>query len=80
MMVSVAKLKKDGLQTRTGLDEATVRRYVEDMAEQVQRGAKEIGLGKIVVYKDTDPDGTLWLADGFHRVEAAVRCGWHFNY
>ena len=75
MLVSLAKLKKDGLQTRTGLDEATVRRYVEDMTEQVQRGLKTIGLGKIVVYKDTDPEGTLWLADGFHRVEAAVRCG-----
>lgn len=66
MKVSIAKLNKDGLQTRIGLDERTVRDYAEQMADGRQ-------FDPVTVYKDTD--GTLRLADGFHRAEAAVRVG-----
>lgn len=64
--VEIVKLERDGLQTRVGLDERTVAEYVEAM----EAGAS---FPAVTVYLDTA--GKYYLADGFHRVEAAVRRG-----
>jgi hypothetical protein len=50
-----------------GVNPATVEDYAEDMAE----GAKFPAI--IVFYDETEE--VYWLADGFHRVEAAKRVG-----
>lgn len=62
--IELASLKTKGLQTRAEINEATVMEYIE--AEQ--GGAV---LPPVVVFKDKR--GSLWLADGFHRVEVARR-------
>ena len=64
--VEIVKLERDGLQTRVGIDERTVAEYVEAM----EAGAS---FPAVTVYLDTA--GKYYLADGFHRVEAAVRMG-----
>lgn len=65
MKVNIGALTKDGLQTRVALDERTVAEYADAMRE----GAT---FPPVRVFRE---DGKLWLADGFHRVEAATRAG-----
>jgi ParB-like chromosome segregation protein Spo0J len=62
----IASIRRDGgTQIRAALDEATVAAY----AEAIRAGVK---LPPIVVFDD---EKTLWLADGFHRIEAELRAG-----
>lgn len=65
MKIKIAELKKDGLQTRVALDERTVADYADAMRE----GAE---FQPVMVFEES---GIMWLADGFHRVEAATRAG-----
>ena len=66
MQLSIAKIRLDGgTQTRESRDEETVAEYAEAM-----RG--NATFPPVVVFHDgTDH----WLADGFHRVDAAVSVG-----
>jgi ParB-like chromosome segregation protein Spo0J len=66
VMVAIADIKIDGMQVREALDEDTVQRYAELMAEGVK-------FPPVIVYRDAD--GVLWLAAGFHRRAAALRNG-----
>jgi len=64
--IEIAIIKTHGLQTRAELSNETIKEYIE---------ASEGGavFPPIAVYFDkTD----YWLADGFHRLEAARRMGW----
>jgi hypothetical protein len=62
----IASIRRDGgTQIRAALDEATVAAY----AEAIKAGVK---LPPAVVFDD---EKTLWLADGFHRIEAELRAG-----
>jgi len=64
--LSLDKIRADGgTQARAGLDDETVEKYAAAMREGAQ-------FPLIVVYHDgTD----YWLADGFHRVAAALQIG-----
>lgn len=65
MKVKIGNLTKDGLQTRVALDERTVQEYADAM-----RDGDNFPPVKVFM------DGShCWLADGFHRVEAATRAG-----
>jgi hypothetical protein len=65
--VPLAKIERGGgTQARVGNNEDTVAEYTERL-----RAGKE--LPPPVVFKDAT--GKLWLADGFHRVEAHARWG-----
>lgn len=67
MKLKISSLWKDGLQTRVALDERTVSEYADAMREgQVFPPVKVF---------DEPGTGAYWLADGFHRVEAAMRAG-----
>lgn len=55
-----------GTQSRAALDEGTVADY----AEQLSNG---VAFPAVIVFRDAD--GQHWLADGFHRVQAARRAG-----
>jgi hypothetical protein len=57
--------RDEGVQSRTGLDEKTVRHYAELMRDGSEFPA-------LAVFDDGDK---LWLADGFHRAAAATRAG-----
>jgi hypothetical protein len=62
----IANIRRDGgTQIRAALDEATVAAY----AEAIKAGVK---LPPVRVWDDKK---TLWLSDGFHRVEARLRAG-----
>jgi hypothetical protein len=62
----IASIRRDGgTQIRAALDEATVAAY----AEAIKAGVK---LPPVRVFDDKK---TLWLSDGFHRVEARLRAG-----
>ena len=63
--VLIGCLAKDGLQLRESLSEDVVAAYAEAM-----RGGAEFP--PVTVFTD---GRTNWLADGFHRVEAATRAG-----
>jgi hypothetical protein len=64
--ISVSLLRTDGgTQTRERIDLDTVDAYASEMSE----GAE---FPPVVVFCDGE---TYWLADGFHRVAAAKRCG-----
>ena len=67
MKMIIDALWRDGLQTRVALDEATVREYAESMRD----GAK---FPPVKVYEEPVAVA-YYLADGFHRVEAAMRAG-----
>lgn len=76
-VIDLARLRRDGgTQPRVELDEETVREYVERM-KPGQRGvvldAEGLEFAPLAVFDDGEH---LWLADGFHRVEAARRRGW----
>ena len=66
----IRQIRRDGgTQARVGLNEDTVQDYAELMREQ--RWDFQSRQRPIVLY-----DGTVfWLADGFHRIEAAQRAG-----
>lgn len=68
MQVKIAQLDRNGLQTRCALDERTVAEYAEAMAD----GAE---FPPVVVFSMPTGRKHFWLADGFHRVEAALRNG-----
>lgn len=63
--IGIDEIRMDGSQTRSALDEAHVTDYLELLRERKV-------LPPIVVYRI---DGEIWLADGFHRIEAARRNG-----
>ena len=65
MTLDIADLRP--IQTRAATDAATIDEY----AEAAQRGAK---FPPVSVVSDATR-GTLWLADGFHRVAAARKIG-----
>ena len=67
MTINIAILKKDGLQLREALSEDTVAEY----AEAMRNGAK---FPPVIVFFD-QKTREYYLADGFHRVEAAQRAG-----
>ena len=66
--VAIADLRRDELQTRAALSEETVSDYKDAM----DAGRSEFP--PIVVFKD-NLRKRLYLADGFHRVEAMLRRG-----
>jgi hypothetical protein len=62
----IASIRRDGgTQIRAALDEATVAHYAQLLAEGGE-------LPPVVVFDD---EKTLWLADGFHRIESELRAG-----
>jgi uncharacterized ParB-like nuclease family protein len=64
--VPIQSLRRDGgTQIRAALDEATVAAYAEATAAGV----------KLPPVRVWDDGKTLWLSDGFHRVEASLRVG-----
>jgi len=67
MEMIIKALWKDGLQTRVALDEATVCEYAEAMRNGDQ-------FPPVKVFEEPCA-GAYYLADGFHRVEAAMRAG-----
>jgi hypothetical protein len=69
--LAVANIRRDGgTQARVGNNEETVESYAEAMRD----GRWEWTPGNaVIVY--VDDDWVYWLADGFHRVEAAQRAG-----
>lgn len=68
MKLLIESLWRDGLQTRVSLDEQTVSEYAEAM-----RDGEEFP--PVKVYEEPCA-GAYYLADGFHRVEAAMRAGY----
>lgn len=69
-------IRRDGgTQMRVSLDEATIERYAEDMRNNRWEWGPH---NYLVVFHDKSerPEGVYWLADGFHRIEAAQRAGW----
>ena len=67
MTLNISILKKDGLQLREALSEDVVAEY----AEAMRNGAK---FPPVTVFCDPKTQD-YYLADGFHRVEAAQRAG-----
>lgn len=65
MKVKIGNLTKDGLQTRVALDERTVQEYADAMRDGDN-------FPPVKVFMD---GSRCWLADGFHRVEAATSAG-----
>jgi hypothetical protein len=66
-MINISDIRIDaGVQPRVQMNALTI----VDYAEAMDNGAD---MPAITVFKD--PDGVVWLADGFHRVEAAKQCG-----
>ena len=64
--ITIDDLERNGLQTRVALDESTVVEYADAM-----RGKAH--LPPVTAFCDGKK---IYLADGFHRVEATMRCGW----
>jgi hypothetical protein len=65
-------IRRDGgTQARTGLNEDVVQEYAEAMRDQRWDWAT---IKRPLVYSD-GASGDYWLADGFHRIEAAQRAG-----
>ncbi len=76
-LVGLSRVRTDGgTQPRASLDEATLTEYSERMALDASGGLVVDPEGRaweeIVVFDDGE---SLWLADGFHRVESARRAG-----
>jgi hypothetical protein len=63
--VPLGGIRTDGTQTRAGLNEEAV----QDYADAYKAGEE---LPPVVLFSDATD---LWLADGFHRLEAAKRAG-----
>jgi len=67
--IALIELRRDGgTQGRTGTNEETIEAYTAAMREG--RWGWHIG-NALIAFRDAD--GTHWLADGFHRIEAAAR-------
>ena len=64
--ITIEDLDRNGLQTRVALDESTVVEYADAM-----RGKAHFP--PVTAFCDGKK---IYLADGFHRVEATMRCGW----
>lgn len=65
-------IRRDGgTQARTGLNEDVVQEYAEAMRDERWDWAT---IKRPLVYSD-GTSGDYWLADGFHRIEAAQRAG-----
>ena len=64
--ITIEDLDRNGLQTRVALDESTVVEYADAM-----RGKAHFP--PVTAFCDGEK---IYLADGFHRVEATMRCGW----
>jgi hypothetical protein len=76
-LVELERVRTDGgTQPRASLDAATLAEYAERMVLDAAGGLVVDPEGRaweeIVVFDDGE---SLWLADGFHRVEAARRAG-----
>lgn len=74
--LKISGIRRDGgTQMRVSLDEATIERYAEDMRNNRWEWGPH---NYLVVFHDKSerPEGVYWLADGFHRIEAAQRAGW----
>lgn len=70
--IFISNVRRDGgTQARTGNSEETVALYAEAMRELRWQWTEE---NAVVIFHD--PEDQYWLADGFHRVEAALRAGW----
>ena len=65
--VAIADLRRDELQTRAALSEETVTDYRDAMDANAE-------FPPVVVFKDNEKK-RMYLADGFHRVEAMLRRG-----
>ena len=63
--IAIGDIERKGLQTRVALNEETVADYAEAMAKGVK-------FPPVTVFQCA---GHLYLADGFHRVEGALRNG-----
>ena len=77
-MIAVDQVRTDGdTQPRVSMDPETVEEYVARMRQDEATGRVLDLEGQpfppLVVYRDADE--RLWLADGFHRLEAARRLG-----
>lgn len=69
--LALIELRRDGgTQSRVGNHEETVEEYADAMLDG--RWLWHQG-NALIVYGDDE--GTYWLADGFHRIEAAARAG-----
>ena len=64
--IPINKIQLGDTQTRVAIDLGTVNRYAELMADGVN-------LPPVDIY--VDEHGVHWLADGYHRIEAAESCG-----
>ena len=64
--IPIKKIQLGDTQTRVAIDLGTVNRYAELMADGVN-------LPPVDIY--VDEHGVHWLADGYHRIEAAESCG-----
>ena len=74
MMVLISSLRLDGgTQIREYLDEQAVLDYTAILTEG-EDGQPEPQMDPVIAFQDgNDPD--LWLADGFHRVQAYLNAG-----
>jgi hypothetical protein len=64
-MLEISKIKIDGTQSRSGINEQTVTDYCEAILNGVS-------FPPVIVFKD---GSDYWLADGFHRLLAHSRAG-----
>ena len=65
--VALDKIRLDGgTQSRAAMDLEMVAEYADNYHQEIQ-------MPPVVIFKD--PQGALWLADGFHRWHAARRAG-----
>ena len=64
--IAISKIRTDGLQMRVQMNEAAIAEYAELMAGGTV-------FPPVTLFRDAA--GTHWLADGFHRLEAARRGG-----
>ena len=71
--LNIISIRRDGgTQARVGNNEETVEQYAEAMRDGRWQWNAE---NEVVIFRDDA--GQQWLADGFHRVEAAQRAGWN---
>ena len=64
--IPISKIRTDGLQMRVQMNEAAIAEYAELMSGGTV-------FPPVTLFRDAG--GTYWLADGFHRIEAARRGG-----
>ena len=64
-LLSLERIRTEGTQVRVALSETVIREY----AEAIEQGDE---FPPIEVYYD---ETAYWLADGFHRLQAAKQAG-----